>query len=338
MKKAIEKSINKPSKKLLKIYTQTLVVDACPYCKSKKFYVHGKYRFTNRYRCCSCRKTFIPSTGTSIHYLHKKDLFLDFAEIVRHEGILTLKEVCKRLDIANLTAFDWRHKLLNSVPKINKTFNHKILCTDFSIRFSQKGRKGVRDESYHSSANSYFDLSNLSQIISVLDGKYIDNKLSTVGPLTDKHIRRVLEQKLKTVNRFIYLCKNESYKKTISSKTIEFIQPVKIIDDSKFEQKAEKIRKNNFDLKIWIGMNMKGVATKYLQLYSNYFCYRKIYSFNPIGKKCLNLRYVWSVFTLMENFYKTFIINHTVKDYILPTKRKWKTSFNYSLAVSEIPY
>ena len=338
MKKTLEKHTNKPSKKLLKIYSQTLIVDACPYCRSKKFYVHGKYRFTIRYRCCSCKRTFIPSTGTSIHYLHKKDLFLDFAEIVRNEGILTLKEVCKRLDISNLTAFDWRHKLLNSVPKINKTYKQKILCNDFSIGFSQKGRKGVREESYQNRITSYLDFSDLAQIISVSDGKFIDNKLATVGPLRDNHIRRVLEQKLKTVYKFIYLGKNESYRKTISSKTTRFIQPVRISGNSKFEQKAEKIRKNNFDLKIWIGMNMKGVATKYLQLYSNYFCYRQIYNFNPIGKLSLNLRYVWSVFTLMENFYKTFIINHTVKDYILPTKRKWKTSFNYSLAVSEIPY
>ncbi|HOK37548.1 MAG: hypothetical protein WHW07_09180 [Bacteroidales bacterium] len=338
MKKTFEKSTNKPSKKLLKIYTQTLIVNACPYCRSKKFYVHGKYKFTTRYRCCSCKRTFIPSTGTSIHYLHKKDLFLDFAEIVRDEGILTLKEVCKRLDIANLTAFDWRHKLLNSVPKINKTFNKKIICNEFCITFSQKGRKGIRDESYQSNFTSCLDLNNFSQIISVSDGKFIDNKLATVGPLNDKHIKRILGPKLKNVNKFIYLGKNDSYQKTIGSKTIEFIQPGMISNDTKFEQKTEKIRKNHLGIKIWIGINMKGVATKYLQMYSNYFCYRQIYNFNPIGKLSLNLRYVWSVFTLMENFYKTFIINHTVKDYILPTKRKWKTSFNYSLAGSEIPY
>ncbi len=273
-----------------------------------------------------------------IKQLHKKDLFLEFAEIVKREGILTLKEVSKSLNIANLTAFDWRHKCLSSVPKITKTYNYNIFCKDFRVNFSQKGRKGVRENVVPIKFMSYSDLSNFSQIISYLDGKFICNRIATVGPLKNEHIKRVLYDKIKSVKNIYYLVENDLQMKEIQSKKIKIIDLSKYHDGNKINKKTNRISKINNELKIWVGLKMNGVATKYLQLYSNYFCYRQIYNFNPIGRLSLNLRYVWSLFTKMEYFYKNFITNHTIKDYILPTKRKWKTSFNYSLAGSEIPY
>ena len=57
-------------------------VSKCPYCSSKGFIKHGRYKDTMRYKCKSCNKTFLPSTGTSLHYINKRDCFMEFAKII----------------------------------------------------------------------------------------------------------------------------------------------------------------------------------------------------------------------------------------------------------------
>jgi len=61
----------------LELYKK-IKVDSCPYCGSKRFIKHSRYKYTQRYRCTSCLRTFIPSTGTSLHYIKNKDLFIDY--------------------------------------------------------------------------------------------------------------------------------------------------------------------------------------------------------------------------------------------------------------------
>ncbi|HOL98894.1 MAG TPA: hypothetical protein PLQ08_10300, partial [Bacteroidales bacterium] len=54
----------------------TLPVKECPHCGSKHFIKFGKYVNISRYRCKVCRRTFLPTSGSSIHYINKKEKFL----------------------------------------------------------------------------------------------------------------------------------------------------------------------------------------------------------------------------------------------------------------------
>ena len=45
----------------------------CPHCNSKYIVKNGKNKDKQRYKCKSCRKSFIPETNTPIYY-SKKDI------------------------------------------------------------------------------------------------------------------------------------------------------------------------------------------------------------------------------------------------------------------------
>ena len=49
----------------------------CPHCNSKYIVKNGKNKDKQRYKCKSCRKSFIPETNTPIYYSKKRYYYLD---------------------------------------------------------------------------------------------------------------------------------------------------------------------------------------------------------------------------------------------------------------------
>lgn len=94
-------------------------VTKCPYCGSERFVKYGKYINTARYRCKECRRTFLPTSGTSIHYINKKEKFLKLFELIKGGEFLTVRRISEKLEISFLTAFNWRNKILAAL-KIDK--------------------------------------------------------------------------------------------------------------------------------------------------------------------------------------------------------------------------
>ena len=45
----------------------------CPHCGSTKIYKHGIRSYSQRYRCCSCKKTFNSLNKISLAKLRKKE-------------------------------------------------------------------------------------------------------------------------------------------------------------------------------------------------------------------------------------------------------------------------
>ncbi|HUM32730.1 MAG TPA: hypothetical protein PLQ08_07300, partial [Bacteroidales bacterium] len=72
--------------------------------------------------------------------------------------------------------------------------------------------------------------------------------------------------------------------------------------------------------------------------YNNFYLFSLFRRFDPLGKYSLNLRFVWRIFTDMENIYRIFITQQTTAGYSAPTKRKWKTTYDYYISMNNIPY
>ena len=322
--------------RLVNLYFSVLEVTHCPYCNSTKFYRHGRYKYTERYRCCHCKRTFIPSTGTSIHYLKKKVTFIEYAEDIKQKGLDTLRAMCKRFEIAPLTAFDWRHKILASLSPEEFIFGNEVLCDDLWLRYSRKGRKGVENPRKHGGIITLLDDKNCSKTVSTTDESSSMFRLATVGKLREKHLMKVLSGRI------------EPQSKIISSSRICYLKFVKMMslnhDELKKENKTKKANNinrfivTNKDLKLWINHKLCGVSTKYLQQYNNFYLFRLFRRFDPLGKYSLNLKFVWRIFTDMENIYRNFITQQTTAVYSAPTKRKWKTTNLYFIRNNNVPY
>jgi transposase-like protein len=92
------------------IESQASTRPGCPHCASRQVVKNGSADGLQRFKCRGCAKTFNALTGTPLARLHLRDKWLDQATALR-DG-LTLNQVAERLNIAQSTAFRWRHRFL----------------------------------------------------------------------------------------------------------------------------------------------------------------------------------------------------------------------------------
>ena len=86
----------------------------CPYCKSRDIQPWGRTRELKRWRCreAACRHTFTALTGTPLAGLHKRHMWLAYADaLVRQETVRRAGEIC---EIDTTTSFRWRHRFLQA--------------------------------------------------------------------------------------------------------------------------------------------------------------------------------------------------------------------------------
>jgi len=325
------------SPRVISLYKDVLEVKSCPYCNCKEYYVHGRYKQTIRYRCRSCRRTFLPSTGSSIHYLHKKDTFIEYAEVVRTEGLHTVKSMTTRFGISKLTAFDWRHKILASVPPRVEGYGREVICYDLWFLFNQKGRRGV-SISGNSRSNVIMNKEKYkTKLMTVYDYFKYDAKIATVGSLTPEIIITVLKEKFRRTKVFMSYA-NEDFVNFSSRVGAKF----KKVEFEGYNEKTSdtiKTFKNQLSrLKTWLTLGMNGVSTKYLQFYGDYFVYTRQGIFDALSRENINQKFVWRKFTGLEFVYRDFLNLKTSIAYENPIKRYWKTSLNFYIEDFAIPY
>ena len=83
-------------------------------------------------------------------------------------------------------------------------------------------------------------------------------------------------------------------------------------------------------LKKIVNHQLRGVSTKYLQNYSNWFGQIEDIKNDPKGiqnlkKTLMQRKEAWDTFTNTENDYKDFIKTYSERTYRCPTKKSWKT-------------
>ena len=86
---------------------------------------------------------------------------------------------------------------------------------------------------------------------------------------------------------------------------------------------------------------LRGVSTKYLQNYSNWFqFYESNKNSNDIVAevdKIISKNYdAWNVFTNTENFYKRFIKEYSKRTYRCPTKRTWQNQLKDTMTLANL--
>lgn len=299
-------------------------VDNCIYCKSFNVIKHGKYKHLHRYKCKNCKRTFIPTTGTTIHYLNKRVKFLEYYSVVTKLGKLTIKELREKLGICTQTAFDWRHKLFTTYSHEFRQIDGMIYLKHIEKNFSQKGRKF---QAYNRNLKRKAGKTNL---VSYGNTNYIYSKIVKIGNYDKRDLDRVLDRSFNNNVQIIY-SENENFKKFIEGNKIK--KAISFDEKSIYGNEIKKVFYDNKtnELNKIITFKFRGVATKYLQLYSNFFSSFLSAKTNYELSKLICNNLVWFKFVQMEKIYEKLLRRVSeINEQFVHIKRYWKNEDKFS--------
>lgn len=230
---------------------QTPQAYSCPYCNSTNFKLNGKFNNKQRYKCKNCNKQFRNTTNTPLHWLHKSDKADKYIKAL--EKGMSIRKAANYVGISKSTSFFWRHKFLSSLTNhLSHTSDKTTTIKIIKHPFSAKGRKKPIPPHPHSS-------------VTVLIKTETQIKLQILSADNlKKELTRELNN-LKTQYCTIYKPHKLIY---CAIKQTENINIVK--SNILKKPRLRAVDKSEFDLEKWMG-KFRGVATKYLQQYWNWY-------------------------------------------------------------------
>lgn len=235
--------------------THKLIAHGCPYCNSTAYIKNGKYKEAQRYKCKNCHKQFKDTSLTALHWLHKADNIKRYLDAMQNS--LSVRKAAKYAGISKGTAFAWRHKFLSSLsshPFVVRSSNATALKSVkiFTLPYSAKGRKKKPEEHRDKSIN----------LIQFEGGMLSLKKISrrrTVNEIASEIRTNEPEQYIvKAPNRLLHA----------SLRRTEGIKIIKRTDVA--EKLLSQINKKEENIIQWME-RFKGVASKYLQQYWNWY-------------------------------------------------------------------
>lgn len=310
----------------------TKVTD-CPHCKSKEFYKNGSSSGHIRYKCKSCNRSFGEHSKTVFTNIIKTDKFLLFKKIMMTEGPIPLKMMCKRVGISIQTSFDWRHKLIGALSNSDAPFLNETQLDDIWVNYSQKGRRGLKYPRVRGGLKKSGDNNFVVKVLNACNKTQTVMKVARIGRITKLDIERNLGNQISRQTKLV----SDSHPSIIGFAKDNNVEHVCFKAKDHVAQTGENVQFLNsqasrFDT--MINRTFKGVSTKYLQGYSNWFAFmetNKEKDLNKIATIQINRDDKgWDKFSNIEKSYKEFITSFSERTYRCPVAREWKANnWNY---------
>jgi transposase-like protein len=241
----------------------------CPECQNTKIHRWGMHKGIQRYRCCSCRKTFTALSNTPLSGLRMRERWMEYAEGMLHSEVL--RKAAARCDIHLTTSFRWRHRFLKLADELNAEALEGIVEADQTLfRESFKGQRKITVRTPRKRGN---DKKKEAHWISVLVARD-RHKHEADFVLHNFTIDQVEEALLPRLSANIVLCTDGHV--TFEAFTNEHKLTHKVLNASKGERVKEgayhiqSVNSYHKRLKGWIA-RFHGVATKYLHRYLGWF-------------------------------------------------------------------
>jgi transposase-like protein len=251
---------------------------ACPRCGGCNFVKNGKNRLRRqRYVCKDCDKIFSDMTGSPMSYTKKPpEKWIKYMECMS-QG-LTIRESAEIVKINRNTAYHWRHKILSAIKsKLKDDLGGIVEITEMPIKESFKGNHSksngpLRNKKFKR-INSNLFVNDGRKIISILCCKDRDDntfaQAACNGRVGYSHLNKLLDKKIRE-GSVICTNNNSAY---ISFAKIQKLELYKIMYKDQFTDESHHI--NNVkafgkQFKLFIN-GFKGVATKYINFYLNWF-------------------------------------------------------------------
>jgi transposase-like protein len=117
-------------------------VTACPDCDSTEIIAKGYRNSIRKYKCKACGRNFSATNNTSLYRIHKKDKWEAYLQCM--EDGLSIRKAAKRVGISIQTSFDWRHKVLERLGQLHADKLQGIAEADeMFLIHSEKGSKNL---------------------------------------------------------------------------------------------------------------------------------------------------------------------------------------------------
>lgn len=115
---------------------------ACPHCDGTRIVRNGSASGLQRYKCRACQRTFNALSTTPLARLRMKAKWLRQQDVLL-QG-LSVKQASAALDVADTTAFRWRHRFLQLTQAVKATALTGVVEADetFFLRSSKGQRPG----------------------------------------------------------------------------------------------------------------------------------------------------------------------------------------------------
>lgn len=224
-------------------------VSSCPHCASTSIVRNGHKNHKQQYKCKQCSKRFQASTGTPTHWMHHTDKLPKYINAL-HKG-MTIRSAAKYTGISNTTSFSWRHKLISSIkhtPIIETNKNTKAI-TLLNTPYNAKGRKKA-PEKFRKDSKTILIQQNNQICIQKLEDKSINKQIIQLISLQNKISTAKKKELTIAINK---IHKNNKLSQKQLTKTIQ-----------------NNLTSTVKSLNQWM-KKFRGVATKYLQQYWNWF-------------------------------------------------------------------
>jgi hypothetical protein len=278
-------------------------VVCCPHCESRLFVRNGKRGTEQKYKCKACCKVFTAKTGTTLHRLQKPEKF----ELYRS-----------------------RHKILSGTIKDDKSFKGITEIDDIWFLYSQKGRKGLDYSRKRGGSKRAGDNDFQAKLLITADRNHTtDMSLVRIGRLKKADIER------KVSGRFSGDCKlvsdkHRSIAAFAKSENVKHISFKASEHTAGGEYHVQNINNMASGLKSVVNGALRGVSTKYLQNYANWYRIRsKKMDEGEMGRMLLLNKDVTSTHMNREDIYKWFIENFSKRTYRCPVKKTYRSAFDH---------
>ena len=301
----------------------------CPHCNSARFTGYGNVNGRKRYMCKDCKRTFGDYSDTTFNNIKKMDKFLLFKNILFTEGIFPLKTLCKRVGISIQTSFDWRHKLMASLKDSESKFITETQLDDLWLSYSQKGRKGLKYSKERGGNKKSGDNNYQVKVLTATDKSQTVMNVVRIGRITKSDIQVAVGDRMGQDVKLV----SDSHASIIGFAKDNNIKHVCFKAKDHVAQTGENVQHLNGQasrFKTMVNRNLKGVSTKYLQNYANYFSFMETNKTKDVNKMAtltiVEDKEGWDKFTNIEARYKKFIEDCSVRTYRCPTARSWKAN------------
>ena len=253
----------------------------CPHCSSKEISKNGHKGKTQRYICKHCKKSFVGTTNTILQSTKKSiDTWFKYLECLMNK--FSLRKTSKICNINLHTAFNWRHKVLDSLQfmqsnvKLDGVVEADETFFPISFKGKHKNFKLPRVSHHRGHQISIRGLSKEQVCIPCvcnLNGLSV-GKISNLGKPNFKDLEHVLNNRIENGSVFV-TDSFKSYQKIAFENQLTHIR----IPRNKYTNGSFNIQTINYyhsELKRLVIYNFKGVATKYL---NNYVVYHNFVNF-----------------------------------------------------------
>lgn len=257
----------------------------CPYCQSSNIIKNGHDKNkVQTYRCKDCKRKFNDCSATlAAHIKLTYEQLAIFFDCMNDK--LSIRKTAVKMDVNQNTVFLLRHKVLDCISEIRKNtkLKGKVEADETYESINLKGTKKEKMPRFSkprsTKGGSKRGISNhqvcIASAIDEVDNCFLE--IVGTGPITSDQVKSVFKEKIDRVTLLVTDCKTSYEKFSKENKiNLEQVKSGTYVNSNGFN--LANINSLHSEWSTFLS-HFKGVSTKHLQHYLDWFCFQKIINY-----------------------------------------------------------